>query len=81
MCGLLMLLLEQHAVIFTSINLLVVHAETSHDLLAVVQVLRHVMVQRDEINNQLHNIVVTVTQTLTSSVPSCTLASKASRSL
>jgi hypothetical protein len=81
MCGFLMLLLEQHAVIFTSINLLVVHAETSHDLLAVVQVLRHVMVQRDEINNQLHNIVVTVTQTLTSSVPSCTLASKASRSL
>jgi hypothetical protein len=60
MCGFLMILLEQHAVIFTSINLLVVHAETSHDLLAVVQVLRHVMVQRDEINNQLHNIIVIV---------------------
>jgi hypothetical protein len=60
MCGFLMLLLEQHAVIFASINLLIVHAETSHDLLAVVQVLQHVMVRWDEINNQIHNIIVTV---------------------
>jgi hypothetical protein len=60
MCGFFMLLPEQHAVIFASINLLVVHDETSHDLLAVVLVLRHVMVRCDEINNQLHNIIVTV---------------------
>jgi hypothetical protein len=49
-----MLLPEQHAIVLASINLLVVHAETSYELLAMVQVFRHVMIRWDDINNQFH---------------------------
>jgi hypothetical protein len=61
MCGFLMLLLEQHVVIFTSINLLVVHAETNQPQSSCSGTSPSAcMVRRDEINNQLHNIVVIV---------------------
>ena len=59
MCGIFMLLPEQHAIVLASINLLVVHAKTSYELLAMVQVFRHVMIRWADINNQFHNIVVT----------------------
>jgi hypothetical protein len=54
----LVLLLEQHAILFAHIKLLVVHTETGHNLFRLVQVFRHVMLRRDEINNQLDDIVV-----------------------
>jgi hypothetical protein len=54
----LVLLLEQHAILFTHISLLVVHTETGHNLFRVVQVFRHVMLYWDEINNQLDDIIV-----------------------
>jgi hypothetical protein len=54
----LVLLPEQHAVPFTHINLLVVHTKTGNNLLLLVQVFRHVVLHWDEINNQLHDIVV-----------------------
>jgi hypothetical protein len=52
------LLPEQHAILFTHINLLVVHTKTRHNLFRLVQVFRHVMLHRDEINNQLDDIIV-----------------------
>jgi hypothetical protein len=54
----LVLLPEQHAILFTHINILVVHTETKHNLFRLVQVFRHVMLRQDEINNQLDDIVV-----------------------
>jgi hypothetical protein len=54
----LVLLPKQYAISFSHINLLVVHSETRHNLLALVYVFRHVMLHWDEINNQLHNIIV-----------------------
>jgi hypothetical protein len=56
----LVLLLEQYAILFADINLLIVHTETGHNLFRLVQVFRHVMLYRDEINNQLDDIVVTL---------------------
>jgi hypothetical protein len=53
-----MLLLEQHVILFAHINLLVVHTETRHNLFRLVQVFQHVMLRRDEINNQLDDVVV-----------------------
>jgi hypothetical protein len=52
------LLLEQHAVLFTHINLFIVHTKTNDNLLSLVQVFRHVVLRWDEINNQLHDIVL-----------------------
>jgi hypothetical protein len=54
----LVLLPEQHTILFAHINLHVVHTETGHNLFRLVQVFRHVMLRRDEINNQLDDIVV-----------------------
>jgi hypothetical protein len=54
----LVLLSEQHVILFTHINLLVVHTETGHNLFRLIQVFRYVMLRRDEINNQLDDIVV-----------------------
>jgi hypothetical protein len=54
----LVLLLEQHAILFTHINLLVVHTETGHNLFRPVQVFWRVMLRRDEINNQLDDIII-----------------------
>jgi hypothetical protein len=54
----LVLLLEQHTILFARINLLIVHTETENHLFRLVQVFRHVMHRRDEINNQLDDIVV-----------------------
>jgi hypothetical protein len=55
----LVLLLEQHAILFAHINLLILHTETEHNLFRlVVQVFQHVMLRRNEINNQLDDIVV-----------------------
>jgi hypothetical protein len=54
----LVLLLEQHTILFTHINLLIVHTETGHNLFRLVQVFRHVMLHQDEINNQLDDIIV-----------------------
>jgi hypothetical protein len=51
---------KQHAIVLASINLLVVHAKTSYELLAMVQVLRHVMIRWADINNQFHKTVVTI---------------------
>jgi hypothetical protein len=47
----LVLLLEQHVILFAHINLLIVHTETGHNLFRLVQVLLYVMLHRDEINN------------------------------
>jgi hypothetical protein len=54
----LVLLPEQHAILFPHINLLIVRTETGHNLFRLVQVFRHVMLHRDEINNQLDDIIV-----------------------
>jgi hypothetical protein len=54
----LVLLLKQYAILFTHINLLVLHTKTGHNLFRLVQVFLHVMLRRDEINNQLDDIVV-----------------------
>jgi hypothetical protein len=54
----LVLLPEQHAILFAHINLLIVHTETGHNLFRLVQIFRHVMLRRDEINNQLDDIIV-----------------------
>jgi hypothetical protein len=54
----LVLLPKQHAIFFVGINLLIVHSETGHNLLKLVYVFWHVMLRWDEMNNQLHNIVV-----------------------
>jgi hypothetical protein len=54
----LVLFSEQHAILFAHINLLIVHIETGHNLFRLVQVFQHVMLHRDEINNQLDDIVV-----------------------
>lgn len=51
---------QQHAIIFARINLLIVHAETQDNLFRLIQVLWHLMVRREEINNQLRDIVVAV---------------------
>jgi hypothetical protein len=48
----LVLLSEQHAILFVHINLLIVHTKTGHNLFRLVQVFR------DEINNQPDDIVV-----------------------
>jgi hypothetical protein len=48
--------LEQHAIIFARI----VHVETRDNFFIFIQVLWYLMVSRDEINNQLHDIVVAV---------------------
>jgi hypothetical protein len=47
----LVLLPEQHAILFAHINHLIVHTETGHILFRLVQDFRHVMLHRDEINN------------------------------
>jgi hypothetical protein len=54
----LVLLPEQHAILFTHNNLLIVYTETRHNLFRLVQVFWHVMLHRDEINNQLDDIIV-----------------------
>jgi hypothetical protein len=54
----LVLLSEQYVILFTHINLLVVHTEIGHNLFRLVQVFWHVMLRQDEINNQLDYIVV-----------------------
>jgi hypothetical protein len=54
----LVLLLEQHTILFAHINLLIVQTETRHNLFTLVQVFWHVMHRRDEINNQLDDIIV-----------------------
>jgi hypothetical protein len=54
----LALLPEQHAILFTHNNLLIVYTETGHNLFRLVQVFWHVMLHRDEINNQLDDIIV-----------------------
>jgi hypothetical protein len=41
----LVLLLEQHAILLTHINLLIVHAKTAHSLLRLVVVIQHVMIR------------------------------------
>jgi hypothetical protein len=51
---------EQHAIIFARINILIVHAKTRDNLFILIQVLWHLMVQREDINTQLHDIVVVV---------------------
>jgi hypothetical protein len=60
--GIPVLLLEQHAILFTHINLLVLHIEAGHNLFRLVQVFRHVMLHRDEINNQFDHIIVALIQ-------------------
>jgi hypothetical protein len=60
MVVILVIPLEQHTIIFTCINLLIVHAETLDNLFRLIQVLWHLMDRREEINNQLHDIVVAV---------------------
>jgi hypothetical protein len=54
----LVLLPEQHSILFTCINLLIVHTETRQNPFRLVQVFRHVMLHHDEINNQLDDIIV-----------------------
>jgi hypothetical protein len=54
----LVLLPKQHAILFAHINLLVLHTETGQNLFRLVQVFRHVMFCRDEINNQLDDTIV-----------------------
>jgi hypothetical protein len=54
----LVLLLEQHAVPFVHNNLLVVHTNTDNNLLWLVQVFWYAVLHWDEINNQLHDIIV-----------------------
>jgi hypothetical protein len=54
----LVLLSEQHAVLFAHINLLIIHTKTGNNLLCLVQVFWYVVLRWDEINNQLHDIVV-----------------------
>jgi hypothetical protein len=54
----LVLLPKQHAILFTHTNLLVLHTEIGHNLFRLVQVFRHVMFCRDEIINQLDDMVV-----------------------
>jgi hypothetical protein len=49
---------NQHVTFFVGINLLIVHSETGHNLLRLVYVFQHVILCWDEINNQLHDIVV-----------------------
>jgi hypothetical protein len=51
---------KQHSIIFACINLLIVHAETQDKLFRLIQVLWHLMIRWEEINNQLHDIVVAV---------------------
>jgi hypothetical protein len=87
----LVLLLEQHVIPFAHINLLVVHTETRHNLFRLVTLYRHVMLYRDEINNQLDDIkklyfdFITMRRVTTCStvtlVPSCTFSSVMARSL
>jgi hypothetical protein len=48
----LVLLSEQHAILFAHINLLIVHTKTGHNLFRLVQVFR------GEINNQPDDIIV-----------------------
>jgi hypothetical protein len=54
----LVLFLEQHVIFFAGINLLVVHSETSNNLLLLLQVFYHIVLRWDDINNKLHDIVV-----------------------
>jgi hypothetical protein len=56
--GILVLLPEQYAILFSHINLLVLHTEADHNLFRLVQVFWHVMLRRDEINNQFDHIIV-----------------------
>jgi hypothetical protein len=63
----LVVLLEQHAIIFAHINLFIVHTDTRDDLFRLIQVLWHLMVRYDEINIQLHDISYLRSYTLTSS--------------
>jgi hypothetical protein len=54
----LVLLLKQHAIFSIGINLLVVHSETRHNFLDWYKSFGLCMLRWDEINNQLHNIVI-----------------------
>jgi hypothetical protein len=58
----LMLLLKQHAILLTHINLVIVHVETNQNLFGLVYIFRHVMLRRDEINNQFDDIVVAMSR-------------------
>jgi hypothetical protein len=60
MCIILVVPLELYAIIFACINILIVHDETRDNLFRLTQVFWHLMVQREEIKNQLHDIVVAV---------------------
>jgi hypothetical protein len=51
---------EEHAIIFTCINLLIVHTETRYNLFRLIQVLWHLMVWCEEVNNKLHDIYVVI---------------------
>jgi hypothetical protein len=58
----LVLLSEQHVILFTHTNLLIVHTGTGNNVLERVQVFRHVVLRWDKINNQFHDIVVALIQ-------------------
>jgi hypothetical protein len=60
--GIPVLLPEQHAILFAHINILVLHTEAGHNLFRLVQIFWHVMLHRDEINNQFDHIVVALFQ-------------------
>jgi hypothetical protein len=62
LCVILVLLPEQHAILFVHINLFILHTETEHNLFRLVQIFWHVILHRDEINNQLDDIVVALIQ-------------------
>jgi hypothetical protein len=51
----LVLLSEQHAVLFAHINLLIIHTKTGNNLLCLVQVFWYVVLRWDEINNHFSN--------------------------
>jgi hypothetical protein len=56
--SIILVLLLEHAVSFTHINLLIVHIKTGNNLLWLVQVFQHVVIRWDDINNPLHDIIV-----------------------
>jgi hypothetical protein len=60
--GDILMLLSEHAISFAHINILILHTEVGHNILRLVQVFRHVMLRRDEINNQFDHILVALIQ-------------------
>jgi hypothetical protein len=55
-----MLFLEKHAVIWANINLLIWHTETRHQLLGLVHVFMYFMRLREDIVDQVHEIIIVI---------------------